>query len=143
MAAYQYDSNSQLIREDNAWLNKTVTYTYDTNGNILTKTEYPYTTGTVGTPTHIYDYQYNGSNQLTNYDGKELTYDGDGNLTSYNGSTYSWSDNHLASITNADHKIAYQYNDKGIRTSKIVDGKTTTFTLDNKYNMICITVWQP
>ena len=90
----------------------------------------------MGTPTHIYDYQYNGSNQLTNYDGKELTYDGDGNLASYNGFTYSWSGNHLDNITNADHKISYQYNDKGIRTGKTIDGKDTTFTLDSEYNIV-------
>ncbi len=135
MAEYQYNSNNELIREDNGWLNQTITYTYDANGNILTKTEYPYTTGTVGTATHVYNYQYNDSNQLTNYDGKELTYDGDGNLTSYDGSTYSWSGSNLTGISNANNAITYQYNDKGIRTSKTVNGKTTTFTLDNKYNV--------
>jgi RHS repeat-associated core domain len=134
-AAYQYDSNNQLIREDNSWLNKTITYTYDGRGNILTKTEYPYTTGTLGSPTHVYNYQYGDSDQLINYDGNDLTYDGNGNLTSYNGLTYSWNGNNLDGITNVDAQITYQYNDKGIRTSKTVNGKTTTYTLDNKYNV--------
>lgn len=135
VAGYQYDSNNQLIREDNGRLNKTILYTYDANGNILTKTEYPYTTGTPDTPTHVYNYQYDGSGQLTNYDGNELTYDGNGNLTSYDGSTYSWSGSNFTGIANADNQITYQYNDKGIRTSKTVNGKTTTYTLDNKYNV--------
>jgi RHS repeat-associated protein len=127
-----------LIREDNGWLNKTITYTYDANGNIQTKKEYPYTTGSLGEATHVYNYQYNNSsdsNQLTSHDGNELTYDGNGNLTSYNGSTYSWNGNNLNSIANANDQISYQYNDKGVRTSKTVNGKTTTFTLDNKYNV--------
>lgn len=127
-----------MIREDNGWLNKTITYIYDANGNIVTKTEHPYTNELLGEATHVYNYQYNNSsdsNQLTNYDGKGLTYDGDGNLASYNGSTYTWNGKNLNSIANANDQISYLYNDKGIRTSKTVNGKTTTYTLDNKYNV--------
>ena len=42
---FAFDAANQLIREDNGFINKTVTYTYDSWGNILTKSEYPYTTG--------------------------------------------------------------------------------------------------
>ncbi|WP_164997230.1 GLUG motif-containing protein [Clostridium minihomine] len=135
-SAYQYDSNNQLIREDNGWLNKTITYTYDVSGNIQTKTDHPYTSGALSESTHIYNYQYNDSDQLINYDGNELTYDGDGNLISYNGSTYSWSGENLNGIANADNQVIYQYNDNGIRTSKAINGKLTAYTLDNKYNVV-------
>lgn len=72
---------------------------------------------------------------MINYDGNDLTYDANGNLTSYNGLTYSWDGNNLTGIAKSDDQITYQYNDKGIRTSKTVNGKTTTYTLDNKYNV--------
>ena len=35
---------NQLTRENNAYANKTYVYTYDKNGNILTKKTYAYTT---------------------------------------------------------------------------------------------------
>ena len=50
-ARYTYDEANQLVREDNAQTNKTVTYAYDKGGNIVTKTEYAYTLGTPGTAT--------------------------------------------------------------------------------------------
>ena len=39
-ARYHYDSLNQLTREDNAYLNKTVTYSYDLGGNITGVNEY-------------------------------------------------------------------------------------------------------
>ena len=46
---YAYDSFDQLVRENNQAAGKTWTYAYDDGGNILSKTEYAYTTGTLGT----------------------------------------------------------------------------------------------
>ena len=37
---YEYDANSQLVREDNEQLNKTITYSYDDSRNLLNKKEY-------------------------------------------------------------------------------------------------------
>lgn len=34
-STFVYDEANQLIRENNAYTNKTVTYTYDAGGNIL------------------------------------------------------------------------------------------------------------
>ena len=43
----------RLIRENNPHegIDKTTTWCYDSSGNILSRTGYAYTTGTLGTPT--------------------------------------------------------------------------------------------
>lgn len=92
-ATYHYDELNQLIREDNVELNKTITYTYDQGGNITAKTEYPYTTGELGTGTSTINYSYTNTNwkdQLTSYNGQAITYDAIGNPLTYNGNTYTW-----------------------------------------------------
>ena len=45
---YAYDSFDQLVRENNQAAGKTWTYAYDSGGNIQSKTEYAYTTGSLG-----------------------------------------------------------------------------------------------
>ncbi|MBO4873106.1 MAG: hypothetical protein J5496_06795 [Lachnospiraceae bacterium] len=42
---YTYDSLNQLEREDNAYLNKTITYSYDLGGNLTSTQEYAYLAG--------------------------------------------------------------------------------------------------
>ena len=51
---YAYDSFDQLVRENNQAAGKTWTYAYDDGGNIQSKTEYAYTTGTLGTAQNIF-----------------------------------------------------------------------------------------
>ena len=127
---YYYDTNKELSREDNAWKNQTITYNYDANGNLTTKTVYPYTTGSLGTAITTNFYQYNSKDQLTNYNGKDITYDVAGNMTSYNGWTYTWENtDKLSGMSNASNTVTYKYNYDGIRTSKTVNGVTTNFTL--------------
>lgn len=90
---YYYDSLDQLIREDNKKLNKTITYTYDTGGNLLHKKEYAYTESTLGEETGTVNYSYENTNwkdQLTSYNGKAITYDNIGNPLTYDGNTYTW-----------------------------------------------------
>ena len=56
---YQYNGANELIRENNGFTNQTVTYTYDTWGNITEKKIYAYTTATnPGTPTSTIPYVY-------------------------------------------------------------------------------------
>lgn len=135
-ATYHYDELNQLIREDNVELNKTITYTYDQGGNITAKTEYPYTTGELGTATKTTNYSYTNTNwkdQLTSYNGQSITYDAIGNPLTYNGNTYTWQNGReLAGITNTEEglSISYNYNDDGIRTSKTVNGVTTRYHLE-------------
>ena len=91
---YQYDELNQLIRENDPVAGKTTTYTYDNGGNILTKTEYAYTTGALGTPTNTINYTYGNTewkDLLTAYNGQNITYDAIGNpLSYYNGTQFTW-----------------------------------------------------
>jgi len=48
-ASYEYDALGQLIRENNPYSNKTVTYKYDQGGNILQRKTYGYTTANAAT----------------------------------------------------------------------------------------------
>ncbi|MBR0342048.1 MAG: hypothetical protein IJH64_07365, partial [Oscillospiraceae bacterium] len=41
---YQHNGANELIRENNAFTNQTVTYTYDSWGNLTAKNVYAYTT---------------------------------------------------------------------------------------------------
>lgn len=133
---HYYDGLNQLIREDNKDLNKTIAYTYDLGGNILTKKEYVYTQEmlTNKTPINTITYTYGNTNwkdQLTSYDGKEITYDAIGNPLTYDGNTYTWQNGReLASITNSSKTIQYKYNDSGIRVSKTVNGVETKYYLE-------------
>ncbi len=136
-STFVYDEANQLIRENNAYTNKTVTYTYDAGGNILTKTEYPFTTGSLdGLTGTVINYTYGNTNWkdlLTAYNGKAITYDEIGNpLTYYNGTTFTWERGRkLATATTADGTaVSYLYNDSGIRTQKTVNGVATEYFLD-------------
>ena len=134
---YTYDANNQLTREDNVNQNQSIVYAYDTNGNMTTKTIYPYATGTLGTATttNTYGYSQDGKNQLTSFNGNAITYDTNGNMQTYNGWTYTWQNTTLTGASNADNTISYQYNDNNIRTSKTVNGVTTNYTLDSNNNV--------
>lgn len=133
---YYYDSLDQLIREDNKKLNKTITYTYDNGGNLLNKKEYAYTESNLGEETGTINYSYENTNwkdQLTSYNGKAITYDNIGNPLTYDGNTYTWQNGRqLAGISNTakEQTITYKYNDEGIRTEKVVNGKASKYYLE-------------
>ena len=133
---YYYDELNQLIRENNVYLNKTITYEYDAGGNILNKKEYAYTENTLGTATSTINYNYTNTNwkdQLTSYNGKTITYDALGNPLTYDGNTYTWlNGRELATLTNTTKglNISYKYNEEGIRTQKTVNGTVTDYYLD-------------
>ena len=55
---YTYDETQQLIREDNAELNQSFTYSYDNHGNILAKEAYAFTTGSLGSAIETIPYAY-------------------------------------------------------------------------------------
>jgi RHS repeat-associated protein len=130
---YYYNELDELKREDNKILKKTIVYSYDKGGNILSKSEYPYTTGDLGTITKTYNYKYEDSNwkdKLTEFDGKAITYDAIGNPLTYDSWTYSWEEGRqLKSISGNGKKLTFKYDDNGVRTEKIVDGVTTKYNL--------------
>ena len=102
-------------------------YTYDDRGNMLTKTVNGQTT----------EFAYNNTqwqDQLTSVNGTPLTYDLNGNLTAYGNTQYSWSrGKQLSSISDGENSYTYQYDSKGIRASKTVNGVTTNYdTLDGR-----------
>ena len=123
---YAYDSFDQLVRENNQAAGKTWTYAYDDGGNILSKTEYAYTTGTLGAAVRTVTYGYGDaswSDLLTSIGGQSLTADEIGNLLSDGTWTYTWQHGRqLAGMSKSGTNIAYGYDSDGKRISKIVDG---------------------
>ena len=134
-AKYTYDELSQLVREDNKYINKTITYQYDVGGNLLSKKEYAYTTGTLGTVKKTISYAYGDTNwkdKLTSYNGQAITYDEIGNpLTYRDGMSFTWQNGRqMATLTNGSTSMSFKYDDSGIRTQKTVNGTTTQFYLN-------------
>ena len=128
---FTYNSSNELVRVDDAVVNKTITYDYDYVGNITSVKTYLYTTGTLGTPLTTQNYTYNSQNQRT-----DLSYDANGNMTELNGYTFGWTNRRLTSAISEDTNIAYTYNHNGIRTSKTINGVTTNYTVDENNNII-------
>lgn len=133
ITSYQYNELNELVREDNQALGKTILYNYDTGGNITSKREYDYTTGTPGTVTSTIAYAYGDANwkdKLTSYNGSNITYDTIGNPLTYSGYTYTWErGRQLKGISGNSKTISYKYNDSGIRTEKTVNGVVTKYYL--------------
>jgi len=131
--SYTYDGLNQLTRENNQAAGKTWVYTYDAGGNILTKKEYAYTTGTVGTAVSTVTYGYNDSkgwkDLLTSYNGVTRTHDEIGNLISDGTWTYTWEGGRrLASMAKSGTNVSFTYDHKGIRLTKKVGNTTTRYT---------------
>ncbi|MDR0850850.1 MAG: RHS repeat-associated core domain-containing protein [Christensenellaceae bacterium] len=121
---YEYDGINRLKREDNQSLNKTEVFTYDDNGNILTKTVYPFSPNI---PTNnltngdVIAYTYSGD-KLTLFNGQSCIYDILGNPTTYRGKTLTWERlKNLKSIGG----VIFDYNVAGLRTRK-TNGFTQT-----------------
>ena len=132
---YTYDSMGRLIREDNAYANKTYVYTYTSNGNISAKKTYAYTTGTLGAVQTTETRAYGNSNwldQLTNINATAITYDSMGNpLNWHNASAFTWEGRKLKSLTKMDGTvISYAYDENGIRTGKTVGSENVSYVLD-------------
>ena len=130
---FVYDNLGQLTRENNQAAGKTWTWTYDTAGNILSKSEYAYTTGSLGTALDTITYGYADSrgwgDLLTSYDGRSFQYDEIGNLLSDGEWTYTWSKGRqLVSMTKPGSTLTFTYDADGNRTSKTVNGVTTNYT---------------
>ena len=131
LITYIYNEISELIREDNQVLGKTITYRYDGGGNLLEKKEYAYTTGTPGASTRTLPYGYadtNWKDKLTSFDGKTITYDTIGNPLSFDGWTYTWEEGRqLKSMTKGSTALSFKYNSSGLRTEKSVNGVPTKY----------------
>lgn len=115
--SYQYDKLGQLIRFNDAVANKSYTYSYDANGNMLSKKEYNYTTGQLGTALDTINYTYENSwkDQLSEYDGEQIKYDAIGNPTKYLGATLEWEGRNLKSYEKGSKKLQFEYDENGMR----------------------------
>ena len=133
---YVYDAFNQLIRENDEARGKTFTYTYDNAGNLLAKTEYPYTTGELGEAIGTIPYGYEDEtwkDKLTSYDGQAITYDEIGNpLTYRDGMQFSWQNGRqLGGMQLSDEtNVSYKYNPDGIRIGKTVNDTETSYFVD-------------
>ena len=113
---YQYDSKNQLtyVGKD---LTSGTSYTYDANGNILTKTDHS------NNKTITYGYtDPTWADLLTSYNGQAISYDEIGNPLEYhNGTamTFEWSEGRRLSVVyKGDTFLCYGYDQDGNRTSK-------------------------
>ena len=130
---YYYDGLNRLVREDNNYIDKTITYCYDKCGDILSKSEYTLTSAeTLGEPVNTVTYSYtdaNFKNAVTQYGDDVIVYDASGNPTSYRGYTMTWAKGRqLASLSGNGKSMSFKYDNAGIRTSKIVNGVETKYT---------------
>ena len=128
---YAYDSFDQLVRENNQAAGRTWTYAYDDGGNIQSKTEYAYTTGSLGAAVRTVTYGYGDagwSDLLTSIGGQSLTADEIGNLLSDGTWAYTWQHGRqLAGMSKAGTDISYRYDADGLRISKTVNGTTYNY----------------
>ncbi len=129
---YEYDSLNELIQNDNYVQNITYAFTYDKEGNILSKKEYE-----LGTSNLIRQdtFEYKNSSwedQLTKFNDEEIIYDKIGNPIKIGEKTLEWENGRqLKSYTQKGITINYSYNKDGIRTSKSrSDGKACKYYLD-------------
>ena len=122
--SYEYDSANQLIRENHPYANATWVWDYDDGGNILSKTKYAFSTGALGEPLSVINYEYTGD-LLTKYNGREITYDEIGNPLDDGEWTYTWEHGRqLASMSNGSTTWEFTYNSDGLRTGR-TNGTTT------------------
>lgn len=106
-------------------------WTYDDAGNILSRTEYAYTDGELGTATDTVSYTYGDTSWgdlLTAYDGQTFTYDTIGNLTDDGTWCYSWTRGRQLAIMHGTHGIWLNlYNADGMRTMCIGSNMLYTY----------------
>ena len=131
LLTYAYDSANQIIRENTTSDDYTKVWTYDNAGNILTATEYDYSTGALGFQRDTVQYSYNDDSWgdlLTAFDGKQITYDEIGNPLTKGSTTYTWEHGRqLKSLSDGGETWTYTYNADGLRTGRTNGQRTYTY----------------
>lgn len=125
---YQYDSVGRLIREDNAGLNRTFTYKYDSRGNLILKKKYQYTL-----EDNLYGqmektrYSYSSGewkDQLVKVNATSISYDKLGRMTKKGSTELKWDKDKLTTYGN----VSFTYYPNGVRASKTVTNDQGTLT---------------
>ncbi len=130
--SYQYDKLGQLVRFNDAVANKSYTYSYDANGNMLSKKTYNYTTGQLGTATGTISYAYDSQwkDKLVSYNGQSITYNSIGNPINYMGATLTWEGRNLKSYEKGSKKLQFEYDENGMRYRTTVTNSGSTSYYD-------------
>jgi len=126
VSRYRYDGLNRIIREDNVDLDKTETYEYDGNGNIIYKTAYGFTVSDVLPEGQQTEYVYDGD-KLIGFGNEHIEYDGNnlpGNPSSYLGKQLEW--DRLRDLRKIDD-IGFRYNFAGLRITKEKDNERTRY----------------
>jgi len=124
---YDYDGLNRIVREDNVRLNRSVTFDYDTNGNILSKNTYPLSNSIDLISGEEIRYGYAGTgnrDRLTSFNGETFEYDVLGNPTVYRNNDLKW-DNLKDLVQYND--VKFEYDAFGLRQRKIHNGTETEF----------------
>ena len=141
ITSYTYDKLGQLTRVNDqndttsGAAGTTWVYTYDRGGNILSKTRYAYTTGTLGAALQTIPYEYDDAwkDKLVKYNGVSISYDAIGNPTSDGTWTYTWEKGRqLKQMTKSGTTAIFAYNANGLRLRKTVGSTVTNYTLHGK-----------
>lgn len=126
---YVYDKLNHMIREDNKEMACTSVFIYDVGGNILGKSVYDFTLGSLAekTPISVLPYSYKAMgwrDQLTAYNAEKCEYDVMGNPTIYRDNVLVWSK--YGTLTSYGNN-SYTYDANGVRLTKTVNGVITKF----------------
>ena len=129
--SYTYDALNELICEVDYNNEYKITYSYDTNGNMLQKSRYDLNDNIIETNTFEYSHSYL-KNALTSFDGKVIEYDSIGNPISIDNYSLIWKNgNQLTSIYNDENTIEYSYNINSLREKKIINNVETKYYYDD------------
>ena len=127
---YTYDSQNQLIWEYNPFAELAWMWTYDEAGNILSRTEYVYANGALGTCKGSTQYGYTNQwgDLLTNYNGEDISYDTIGNPLSDGTWSYTWEQGRqLARMSKSDANWTFHYDSNGMRYQRYSGGDVYTY----------------
>ena len=123
---YEYDIYNRLIRENNQPLDKTIIYSYNDIGNIVTNTTYAYTVATNPATlrsSKTYSYDSTIKDKLISFNGTTISYNVLGCPTTYKGYNLTWSKGKLTRMSKGTLELGtesynYSYNALGQRVSK-------------------------
>ncbi len=128
--AVQFNAKGYVISETIIGCNEStdgkcvIEYSYDDYGNILSVVERRGEKELA----HTYAYSTLWSDQLISFDGAPISYDSHGKpIYYYNGSQLAWSAGKLASISNEEVEVSYEYSYNGLREKKTVNGSSVKY----------------